>query len=106
MISEERLQKALTYLAETDEPSALLKADVARKEYACKLGRSIEFIEANGSVELRKAVADSSTRVVRAEEELVMAILAYEKIKAKRATQELVVEVWRSLNANRRQGQI
>ena len=105
MISEDRLSKALTYLSQTDEPSAELKADVARKEYLCKLARSRAFLLANGtSVEQKKAIAETSTGVSDAEASLADAIVAFEKIKAKRATEELIVEVWRSVNANRRQG--
>ncbi len=106
MISEERLSKALTYMAQTDEQSAELKADVARKEYLCKLARAKEFIKADGNVELRKALAEQSDSVYDAETKLGQAIVSFEKIKAKRATEELIVEVWRSVNANRRQGNV
>ena len=106
MISEERLTKALTYLAETDEESAELKADVARREYRCKLARARGFVEAEGSVEARKAAAELSDHVITAEEDLVTAIVAFEKVKAKRATEELIVEVWRSVSANRRVGNV
>ena len=106
MISEDRLQKALTYLAQTDEPAAELKAEVCRKEYLCKLSRAQSFILADGSVDLRKAIAEKSDRVQEAEEALAHAITEFEKVKAKRATEELIVEVWRSVNANRRMGNV
>lgn len=106
MISEERLSKALTYMAQTDEQAAELKGGVARAEYLCKLARARAFILAEGSVDLRKALAEKTETVMEAEETLADAIVAFEKIKAKRATEELIVEVWRSVNANRRQGNV
>jgi hypothetical protein len=106
MISEDRLQKALTYLSKTDEPAAELKAEVARKEYVCKLARSRGFIMAEGSVDLRKALAEKSEGVMEAEDALAVAIVEFEKVKAKRLTETLIIEVWRSCNANRRAGQI
>lgn len=106
MISEDRLQKALTYLSTTDEESAELKANVARAEYVCKLSRARSFILAEGSVDLRKALAEKSENVMSAEELLADAIVAFEKVKAKRTTEGLIVEVWRSVNANRRVGNV
>lgn len=104
MISEERLEKALTFLATTDERSADLKGQVARKEYGAKLARSKIYLVSEGSVEARKAKAEVSVEVEQAEDELAQAIVEHEKVKAKRATEELIVEVWRSVEASRRQG--
>ena len=104
MISEERLEKALSYLARSDESCAELKGEVCRKEYLCKLARSRGFLVASGSVEQRKAEAETSEDVQKAEDELAQAIVVFEKVKAKRQTEELICEVWRSVNANRRQG--
>jgi hypothetical protein len=106
MISDARLEKALTYLSTTDEQAAELKANVARMEYMCKLARSRQFLTGEGSVEARKALAEVSDDVQIAEDKLADAIVAFEKIKARRATEELIVEVWRSVGANRRAGNI
>lgn len=104
MISEARLEKALTMLATSDEQIAELKADVARKEYLCKMARSREFLSAEGSVEARKASAEISDSVQLAEDLLSTAIVDFEKLRAKRATEELIVDVWRSLNSARGKG--
>jgi hypothetical protein len=98
------MSKALQYLATTDEPCANLKAEVARKEYLCKLAESKAFMLADGPIEKRKAEAKSSLPVQEAQDEYFQAIAEFEKVKAKRETESLVCEVWRSLNANRRQG--
>jgi hypothetical protein len=105
MITEDRLQKALTYLAETDEELAQLKANVERAEYLKKRVRSAMFLSASGPVEERKAKAEVSQEVENIEHDYTRALVAYEHIAAKRKTEALIVDVWRSINANRRQGQ-
>ena len=93
----------MCYLAQTDEPCADFKADVARKEYMTKLAEAKEFHLAVGTIEARKIEARASLPVQKAQDAYFKAIEVYERIKAKRETESLVIEVWRSLNANRRQ---
>lgn len=104
MISEDRLQKALTFLAETDELSANLKAQMLRREYVSDLARKRAFLGAEGNNEERKAIAEVSQPVMAACGDYFDSVGEFEKLKAKRATEELIVEVWRTLSANRRQG--
>jgi hypothetical protein len=107
MISEDRLEKALTFLARTDETAAELKTEVERKSYLLDLIRKKMFLDATGSsVEQRKAVAETSLEVQKANEEYLDAYLEWEKVSAKRKTEAIVVEVWRSINANRRVGNV
>lgn len=106
MISEDRVQKALTYLSMTDKECADAKVEVARLTYKCELERQQVFLASTGSIKEREALAEVSEAVQRAEEERIKAIGLYEHIRAKRATEEWVIETWRSLNANRRQGNI
>jgi hypothetical protein len=106
VISEERLSKALTYLAETDELAAELKANVSRQEFLAKRIRAKQFLLNEGSVELRKAKAETSNEVGDSDTLMVDAIVAYEKVRARRETQSLIVDVWRTLQANRRVGNI
>lgn len=103
-ISEDRLQKAMTYLAETDEKSAILKADVARQEYIKKRQRAVGFLSSTGTVAEREAKAEISPEVEKAENDYTKALEKSEAMAAKRKTEALIVEVWRSCNANRRQG--
>lgn len=106
MISQERAEKALAYLATTDEKVADAKVEVMKREYHSKLTRAQQFLGAEGSVEQRKAIAEVSQPVQDAEAESLKAVGVFEHLKAKRATEEWVMEMWRSLNANRRQGNI
>ena len=106
MISQDRLEKALRYLAETDEQVAEAKGDILRLENLIKRVNYRLFLSASGSVEARKAEAGKSEETARLEEELVSALVRYESLRAKRETESTVVEVWRSLNASRRVGNV
>jgi hypothetical protein len=104
MVTDEQCESAMRYLASTDETSAILKGNVARAEYSAKMARSKVYLTSEGSVEARKATAETSAEVLKAEDELANAIVEHEKVKAKRATRELLVEVWRSVFSARKQG--
>jgi hypothetical protein len=116
MISDERCSKALHYLATTDEDAAELKTQVARMEYLVELARKRGFLMAEGSlllmaegsisIEARKALAEVSDNVKQAQENYLSALLSFEKIRAKRVTEALIIETWRTVSANQRSGNI
>lgn len=104
IISEDRLEKALRMLATSDEPFAELKASMLRREYQMDLNRKKCFLVAEGNNEERKAQAEISPEVTERANLYYDTVAEYEKLKAKRATEELIVEVFRTLEASRRQG--
>jgi hypothetical protein len=105
VVTEDRAGKALRYLATTDGDTADAKVEVARAEYRCKLIRASVILEqTEGSVALKEAKAEVDPRTQAAEADRFKAMGVFEHLKAKRATEEWVMELWRSLNANRRQG--
>ena len=106
MITDDRLQKALTYLATTDEDAALAKARVEECGNTCKRARALAYLAADGAVKERESKAEISPAVEAAEGARIDAVLAFERLKNKRGTEERIVEVWRSLGANRRAGNI
>jgi Na+/phosphate symporter len=106
MISDERLAKALTYISETDQQAAELKTDVERQQFKLKKIKSAIFSCSEGNIEERRSeaeVADSTQEQVK---EYLVSLQDYNEIDNKRKTEQLIIEVWRSLNANRRQGNI
>jgi len=106
-ISDERMERALRYLAETDELVAEAKTQVVRLEFLAKRVRARVFLTAPGdTVREREAYTETTEDVKDVDETQVQAILAYEKLRAKRTTEELVIEAWRSLNASRRVGHV
>lgn len=106
MIDEDRLQKALTYLATTDEPCAALRADMERAEYKAKAVKSTVFKHSQGSVADRNAIAETAEETSAAWDQFFDLSYKYEAMKNKRATEVIVIETWRSLNSNRRMGQV
>ena len=104
MVTEERLTLALTLLASSDEESAELKVNAMRKEYLVDLKRKQLFLTSEGNIEARKAKAETSREVQDSITNYLDATVEFEKLKAKRTTEALIVEVWRTQSANQRQG--
>lgn len=104
MITRDQVSEALTFIAETDDAFAEAKTDVERKAWLCKHARAIAFESVEGSVEARKAAVERSEIVTDAETVRLEAFLAFEKLKAKRETKFLLIEVFRTLESSRRAG--
>ena len=92
----------MNFLAETDDSYAIAKADMLRSEILAKRARARVFVGSEGSVEARKAVAETHSEVTAADDELIRATLEFEGLRAKRQRAEIVIDVWRSLEASRR----
>ncbi|MCR4319773.1 MAG: hypothetical protein NUV74_05480 [Candidatus Brocadiaceae bacterium] len=106
IITEAKLQAAVDLMVATDEDIAIAKVEVARKEYLCKVARARIFLNAEGSVEQKKALAESSQEVDKAQEAYFIAMGQFEKVKANRETNTLIIEVWRSENKARKEGNL
>ena len=101
-ITQERMEAAMGFLAETDEPYAQAKADLLRSEILAKRVRARLFMAGEGSVEARKAAAEAHSEAIAADDALVAATLTFEALKARRSRAEIVIDVWRSVEASRR----
>ena len=106
IITEAKLQAAIDLMVQTDDSCAECKVQVARKEYLCKVARAKVFLNAEGSVEHKKALSEQSQEVGNAQEAYFTAMGEFEKVKANRETNTLIIEVWRSENKNRREGNL
>ena len=106
MISESRLQQSLTYLAETDEPAAKAKGLMEGLKNQEKSILAAAFLETDGTVAEREARSRVSPDFTKWRETYENAVLMYETVKNKRNTEATVIEVWRSLNASRRVGNL
>ena len=92
----------MDFLAETDEGYAEYKAAVLRQEILAKRIRARVFISEEGSIELRKAKAEGNQEVIDADGLLVEAVLSFEALKARRSRAEILIDVYRTLEASRR----
>jgi hypothetical protein len=101
---EDRVSKAVDYLVKTDEPWARACAALEAAEMTVKQEREIAFLEADGTQAERAAKANSSGRVKLAAKAVEAAVFEKEMLKARRSTALVVIDVWRSLNSNRRAG--
>lgn len=104
MISREQVSDAVRFIGETDHEYAEAKTEVERASWLCKHVRAIvyETTDREDKVDERKQAVERHEKVVSAEERRLAAVLAFEKIKAERETKQLIVEVWRSVEATRR----
>jgi|TARA_R100000687_G_scaffold7254_1_gene6380 hypothetical protein len=102
VISEERLEKAITYLAHTDEEAAKAKALCKKLEKIERIIRGEAFLKATGTVAEREAKAvtsqDFRDHVAYAENCWVDA----ELLDNKRHTEEVIIDIWRTMSANLR----
>lgn len=104
MITDERAEKAIRFLADTDEKAAIAKTDVQRLEDEIKAVKAAIFMRSEGSAEARKAEAEVHENTIAARKEYYRALLGHEHVQNKRKTESLVCELWRSVTSNRRAG--
>jgi len=104
-ISDERCENAMRYLAETDRSAAELKVEALRLEDEIKAVKAAIYQRVDGSVEFRKAFSETHENTVEARNKYFAALLKHEQMANRRRTEERITDLWRSVNANRRQGQ-
>ena len=105
-ITDDRAELALRYLAETDEEAAALKTDAERAEFKAKATRDAIFRRLQGSVADRTAEAGSSAEYTLAMAGYFDALQKYEAVRNKRGTESIVVDTWRTIQANQRRGNV
>lgn len=103
MITREQCADAVREIGESDHNYAEAKTEVERATWLAKHTRALVYESVEGkSVEDKKQAVERHDRVSAAEDRRINAVLAFEKIKATRETKQLIVEVWRSVEATRR----
>ena len=100
--TQDRMESAMQYLAETDQEYAIEKAELTRSEIARKRARAKVFLTVEGSVADCQAKAEKDGGASEADDRYVKTIEEFEKLKARRERAQIVIDVWRSINANRR----
>lgn len=104
MIDEAQAEKALNYLANTDETCAKAKGSVKALEYRLKVAKAIEFLTANGTMAEKEAQALASLPYRDLIDQYETAVIEFETIAAKRERAVLTIDVWRTESSNRRKG--
>jgi len=102
----ERAEKAVNYLAETDRKIAELKVLHERCKRQNKRIWSAIFLRVDGSVEARKAEAETHEEYQTAQAAEMTALKEYEALKNERETACVVVDFWRSYNKAQQEGHV
>jgi hypothetical protein len=100
IVTEKNVSDALGYLATDPHPVALARKSVTDAENEAKRCYATAFMDAQGSVEARKSAAETDEAFVAARKAEAEAILDLERHKARTKAAEMLIEVWRSENAN------
>jgi len=108
MITQERLEKALTFLSETDEQHAKVTAGVDYiKDLAKSLkGRFILKKKKKKSVAMKEHAWYASDHYKKHIEEKRALVEEATKLENNRAKENLVIDVWRTLEASRRNAKV
>lgn len=101
---EKQVEKALNYLAESEEAYARAVGRKERVDAELKVARDSAFLGADGTVAERQATAGTCVAYLQALAVVEEAYVDVELLKAKRQRALVTLEVWRSLNSNRRAG--
>lgn len=104
---DERVEKAINYLAETDEPSAKAKTLYHGLEAQIKTVQALEFKKLPKSgmtIPEKEAEVYVSQPYIEHHKKIYDAMLDFEIYRNRRSTAEIIVEYWRSVQANKRQG--
>lgn len=104
MVSDERAEQAFEYLSDTTERIGDAKGALERAEILRKRARKAVFLSSTGTVAERDALAENSESAQKADDEYISALVAYEKVKAKREIEAIALDVWRTLQASKRKG--
>jgi hypothetical protein len=96
---------ALQFLTESCDAIAAAKSELERSEILRKRVRKRHFLEADSklSVAAREALAEVHEDTAKVDNRYIAALTAYEALKAKRELQVILVDVWRTTAASRRQ---
>jgi len=103
VITEEERDNELRYLYETDTTCAKKKSLMVGLAAREKTILATEIMGRSGTVQEKEASARTSSAYLKWLEDYENAVLDYEIEKNNRARAVLIVECWRSENANRRQ---
>lgn len=102
IVSDKNVQDALTYLADDPHPLAVARKAVTDAENNRKRVWAQCFLDADGTVDARKAQAECDQDHVMAQDGESEAILEFERHKSRCKAAEMIIEIWRSENANAR----
>jgi hypothetical protein len=100
IVSDKNVSDALTYLADDPHPIALARKDLTDAENEFERVRAAVYLEQTGTVGEREAGCELDSRVGGAKAAITEAAFALDRHRARMRAAEMLIEVWRSENAN------
>jgi hypothetical protein len=105
-LNENRVEQALIRLSSTDESHAELGGQVKYLEEAIKQAKAHSFLLADGTVAEREAKAVASLKYTEAIDAHTKAYVEFKKLDNERNHEIRILDIWRTLSSNRRQGNV
>jgi len=105
-LDENRVEMALTKLAETNELHAALGGQVNYLAEGIKQAKAHAFLLSEGGVSEREQKAIASQKYADALDAHLQAYVQFKKIDNERQHEQRIIDIWRTLSSNRRQGGI
>lgn len=102
MITDRQAEDAFEYLRDTTEKIGLARGEQERSEILRKRARKRIFVDSEGTVAQREALAEIHADVIEVDDRYIAAVIAFETLRAKRDIQAIALDVWRTEAANRR----
>ena len=103
-LTENRVEEALIKLSSTDESHAAWAGQVKYLEEGLKQAKSHSFLLAEGTVAERTAKAEISLKTIEAVDAHLEAFVAFKALDNERNHEIRIIDIWRTLSSNRRQG--
>lgn len=102
-VSDDNVTAALTYLAADPHPLAVARYNLTKAENHSRETFAKLFLSSNGtSNDARKASAECNQAFTEAKASEAEAVLELERHKSRTKAAEMLLEVWRTENANAR----
>lgn len=100
IVADDTVSKALQYLSDDPHPIAAARHAMTVAENSSKERYAEAMLAADGAVEIRKAKAETDTHYQGSRANEAEAIREFERHRARVKAAEMIIEVWRSENAN------
>jgi hypothetical protein len=103
-LDENRVEEALVRLSASDINHAAFAGQVKYLEEGLKQAKSHAFLLAEGTVAEREAKAQASVKYADAVDAWVDALKKFKELDNQRNHEMRIIDIWRTLSSNRRQG--
>ena len=100
IVDDRKVEIALDYLNADPAPVALARKEVTDAENECKRCWAKAYLEAQGSVEYRKAKAETDAGYNGAQDEYAEAVRKLENERSRVRGAEMLIEAWRTEQSN------